>query len=247
MSGSVDQARALRDEDAFDICEGRCVPQAAHRWPSRHTDGQAVSGRRIQPDVSAQVSGPRTGAAPAAQAGAKAKSAHDMLREAHIMAALKPHYAYVPAILATCDDESVIGQHFYVMERLRGIILRRDCPAGLDAPGDVAHLVHGFVDRLIELHQVDAEPGAAVHRQGRRLYRAPSQRLERSLASGTHRRHRCLRRRARMARGKTAVRDNASLRHPQRLPFRQRGARSRTATATSSACSIGNWPRSAIR
>jgi aminoglycoside phosphotransferase (APT) family kinase protein len=68
-------------------------------------------------------------------AGAKAKSAHDMLREAQVMAALKPHYPYVPTILATCDDASVIGHDFYVMERLRGIILRRELPAelGLDA------------------------------------------------------------------------------------------------------------------
>ena len=40
------------------------------------------------------------------------------------MAALKPHYPFVPAILASCDDHAVLGSDFYVMERLRGIILR---------------------------------------------------------------------------------------------------------------------------
>jgi aminoglycoside phosphotransferase (APT) family kinase protein len=73
------------------------------------------------------------------------------------MAALKPHYPYVPAILATCDDASVIGHDFYVMERLCGSILRRELPPelGLDAEG-VRQLCLGFIDRLIELHQVDA-------------------------------------------------------------------------------------------
>jgi aminoglycoside phosphotransferase (APT) family kinase protein len=79
-----------------------------------------------------------------------------MLREAHIMSALRPHYPYVPAIVATCEDESVIGQHFFVMERLRGIILRSDLPADLPLiPDKVRMLCTGFVDRLIELHKVD--------------------------------------------------------------------------------------------
>jgi aminoglycoside phosphotransferase (APT) family kinase protein len=90
-------------------------------------------------------------------AGAKAKSAHDMLREARVMAALKPHFRPVPVILATCDDPAVLGCDFYVMERLRGIILRRDIPSGLglDENG-VRKLCEGFVDRLVELHRVDA-------------------------------------------------------------------------------------------
>jgi aminoglycoside phosphotransferase (APT) family kinase protein len=88
--------------------------------------------------------------------GAKAKSAHDMLREARIMAALKPHYRFVPTILASCGDPAVLGSDFYVMERLRGIILRRDLPAGLglDAAG-VRQLCFDFINRLVELHEVD--------------------------------------------------------------------------------------------
>jgi aminoglycoside phosphotransferase (APT) family kinase protein len=89
-------------------------------------------------------------------AGVKAKSAHDMLREARVMAALKPHYPFVPAILASCSDHAVIGSDFYVMEQLRGIILRRELPAdlGLDEAG-VRQLCFDFLNRLVELHQVD--------------------------------------------------------------------------------------------
>jgi aminoglycoside phosphotransferase (APT) family kinase protein len=88
--------------------------------------------------------------------GAKAKSAHDMLREARVMSALKRSYPYVPAILARCDDAEVIGQDFYVMERFDGTILRRDLPPALGLDRDGVHrLCTGFIDRLIELHNVD--------------------------------------------------------------------------------------------
>lgn len=88
--------------------------------------------------------------------GAKAKSAHDMGREARIMAALAPHYPYVPAILAADATNETIGQPFYAMQALKGIILRRDLPvhAALDAHG-VRQLCENFVDRLVQLHRVD--------------------------------------------------------------------------------------------
>lgn len=84
------------------------------------------------------------------------KSAHDMLREAGIMAALKPVFPYVPEILAQCSDHSVMGCDFYVMERLVGIIPRQNMPAEvqLDAT-QTRQLCLNVIDRLIELHQVD--------------------------------------------------------------------------------------------
>jgi aminoglycoside phosphotransferase (APT) family kinase protein len=91
-----------------------------------------------------------------------------MLREARVMAALKPFYPCVPGILATCDDPAVLGSDFYVMERVRGIVLRRDLPPelGLDEAG-VRRLCTGFVDRLVELHAVDvAHPAIAAIGKG---------------------------------------------------------------------------------
>lgn len=63
--------------------------------------------------------------------GTKAKGAHDMGREFRLQQALKPVYHYVPQMLAYCDDASVIGSEFYVMEKLDGIIPRRNMPKGL--------------------------------------------------------------------------------------------------------------------
>jgi aminoglycoside phosphotransferase (APT) family kinase protein len=90
-------------------------------------------------------------------AGTKAKSAHDMGREYRVQKALKPIYPVVPEMLAHCTDESVLGADFYVMERLEGIIPRKNMPAGERlSPVDTQKLCHAAIDKLVELHKVDA-------------------------------------------------------------------------------------------
>ncbi|WEN13428.1 phosphotransferase family protein [Rhodanobacter sp. AS-Z3] len=163
MSTAVDQPRAVREEDALDL-------QRVDNFLRQHIAGLEGTPTLAQfPGGASNLTylisyGERELVLRRPPPGAKAKSAHDMLREAQVMAALKPHYSYVPAILATCDDNSVIGHDFYVMERLRGSILRRDLPTelGLDVEG-VRKLCQGFVDRLIELHRVDATSPELQH------------------------------------------------------------------------------------
>ncbi len=88
--------------------------------------------------------------------GKKAKGAHDMVREARIMQQLKPVYPVVPEVLALCQDESVMGCDFYVMERLVGVIPRQDFPPELLlSPQKTRQLCESFLDQLIKLHQVD--------------------------------------------------------------------------------------------
>jgi aminoglycoside phosphotransferase (APT) family kinase protein len=88
--------------------------------------------------------------------GRKAKTAHDMGREFRIQKALKPHFPYCPEPLAYTEDESIIGCPFYVMERIKGIILRRDLPRGmLLSPQKARALCERFIDVYVELHQVD--------------------------------------------------------------------------------------------
>src|SRR5947207_9906484 len=64
--------------------------------------------------------------------GAKIKTAHDMGREYRILSHICGVYPKVPRPLVYCEDESVLGAPFYVMERVSGIILRATAPAGLD-------------------------------------------------------------------------------------------------------------------
>lgn len=88
--------------------------------------------------------------------GANIKSAHDMGREYHILSALAGRYAYAPRPLAYSDDESIIGAPFYVMERVRGLILRAGPPAGLDlSPALMRAMCGALVTTLADLHRVD--------------------------------------------------------------------------------------------
>lgn len=89
--------------------------------------------------------------------GANVKTAHDMGREHRILAALQPVWPKVPRPLVLCDDESVIGAPFYMMERVRGVIVRgapgRPAPR-LTAEG-ARRLSERLVDTLAELHALD--------------------------------------------------------------------------------------------
>jgi len=79
-----------------------------------------------------------------------------MGREFRIQSALKEPFGLVPDMVAFCEDESVIGSEFYVMQRLDGIIPRRDLPPGLDLDETSARALNKtFVDTLIKLHRVD--------------------------------------------------------------------------------------------
>ena len=87
--------------------------------------------------------------------GTKAKTAHDMGREYNILKALRPVFPYCPEPLAYSEDLSIIGSPFYVMERLRGIILRRDLPPDLSFTSQQARrLCENLLDIQIDLHSI---------------------------------------------------------------------------------------------
>ena len=88
--------------------------------------------------------------------GKKAKGAHNMPREYHLQKQLKPHYRYVPEMIAVCEDESVLGSTFYLMERLEGVILRKNIPSALNWDKELTQkMCYSFWDKMVELHQVD--------------------------------------------------------------------------------------------
>lgn len=90
--------------------------------------------------------------------GNKAVGAHDMSREYRALSKLKPHYSYCPEALAFCEEENVIGDKFYVMERLHGIVLRRDLPEGFKITEKQAtKLSEQLVDVQAKLHKVDPD------------------------------------------------------------------------------------------
>ncbi|MCG6878607.1 MAG: phosphotransferase family protein [Deltaproteobacteria bacterium] len=88
--------------------------------------------------------------------GTKAATAHDMGREYKVLSALSSHWPYAPRPLIYCEDTSVIGARFYVMEHLQGIILRKEIPEGLfSTPEQIRQLYEKFVNALVELHSLD--------------------------------------------------------------------------------------------
>jgi len=92
--------------------------------------------------------------------GRKAKSAHDMSREVRMLTALAEVYPYVPRVIAYCEDAGVLGSDFYLMERIEGIILRKDLPNDLQlSRNEIGRLCRNVVDKLVELHEID--PGSA--------------------------------------------------------------------------------------
>ena len=70
--------------------------------------------------------------------GSKVKSAHDMSREFRVLSKLHTVYSPAPQALFYCDDIAIIGAPFYLMEPIRGIILRRELPPGFDFSAEKA-------------------------------------------------------------------------------------------------------------
>ena len=88
--------------------------------------------------------------------GSKVKSAHDMGREFHVLSKLHDAYPPAPKVLLYCDDASILGAPFYLMEPVSGIILRRDPPPGLPfTPETARRLCESFLDNLALLHGID--------------------------------------------------------------------------------------------
>ncbi len=90
--------------------------------------------------------------------GANIKSAHDMGREYKVLSLLEPVYAKIPKPITYCDDETILGSPFYLMERVKGIILRNKVPKGLGL--DAKHfkkLSIQTIENLVELHNLELE------------------------------------------------------------------------------------------
>ncbi len=91
-------------------------------------------------------------------------SAHDMVREARLQLALAPLGIRVPTILAVCEDESLLGVPFYVMDYIEGDVVATRLPFALDTDaGARRRLGYDLVDTLVEIHAADvADPGLAA-------------------------------------------------------------------------------------
>jgi aminoglycoside phosphotransferase (APT) family kinase protein len=95
--------------------------------------------------------------------GPVAPKAHDMAREYTVLKAVHPFFPPAPEVFHLCQDTSVIGAIFFIMERRHGIVVRDRVPPELLAFPDYQRRVsRGFVDCLVELHAIDIQKTGLV-------------------------------------------------------------------------------------
>ncbi len=90
--------------------------------------------------------------------GPVAPGSHDMAREHKVLSRLWRHLDTAPRSYLLCEDESVIGARFFVMERRTGVVVRFRIPDALARHRDVGRRVSfALVDAMADLHDVDYE------------------------------------------------------------------------------------------
>ena len=88
--------------------------------------------------------------------GPVAPKAHDMVREFRVLRAVHPVFPPAPRPALLCEDLAIIGAPFYLMERRRGLVVRRENPPEIG--GDIGlrrRVGEALLDTLVELHAVD--------------------------------------------------------------------------------------------
>jgi aminoglycoside phosphotransferase (APT) family kinase protein len=159
MTALCDQAGTVRTGEELDIAclqpfllehFGRSGPVSVEQFPSGHSNLTYL----------VRISDARMGTKELVLRrppfGSKVRSAHDMAREYRVLSKLHAAYPPAPKALLYCDDLSILGAPFYLMEPIRGMIVRRDPPPGVPFPPETARrLSEAFIDNLARLHRLD--------------------------------------------------------------------------------------------
>ncbi len=90
--------------------------------------------------------------------GAKVDKGHDMEREFRVLEKVHNAFPLCPAPLAYSGDTDIIGAPFFIMEKLSGIILRKELPDGVSfSPDQARALCENLTDMLVQIHSIDME------------------------------------------------------------------------------------------
>ncbi len=88
--------------------------------------------------------------------GQIAPGAHDMKREFKVLSRLWRHFDRAPRAYAFCDNPTVVGTDFFVMERRRGEVIRAAIPESMRGHADVGcRVAFALVDAMADLHALD--------------------------------------------------------------------------------------------
>jgi aminoglycoside phosphotransferase (APT) family kinase protein len=87
-----------------------------------------------------------------------------MAREYRWLSAIHPVYPLAPRVHAVCEDPTIVGSIFYVMERRHGIVVRHEEPSGIRDRFDVRRDVSfALIDALADLHMIDIAAAGLMH------------------------------------------------------------------------------------
>jgi len=166
MTNDFNPAKKVRDEDQLDR-------QKLHEYLSSHLSGfnsdsqltlkQYAGGAsnmtyllQWQENNTAVKNNQYEAILRTAPLGANIKSAHDMGREYKVLRLLQNHFKYSPKALLMCEDETIIGRPFYIMQKVEGIIPRKSFPMPVSAQL-ATKMCHELLDVHIALHTIDIE------------------------------------------------------------------------------------------
>src|SRR5580692_219148 len=82
-------------------------------------------------------------------------TAHDVMREYRVLKALQDTAVPVPRVYAACDDPKYIGAPFYLMEYVRGEVIRADGKSFTNTLEGRRIISEGMIDLLVALQKVD--------------------------------------------------------------------------------------------
>ena len=163
MTEVQDESRPVRDEDAFDVGAVEAWLRASGPGLGRITEVRQFPGGASNLTYLLRLE-PADGAVGGQElilrrppTGTKAKGAHDMSREYRIQAGLGPVFPQVARMIAYATEaDSPIGAELYVMERVSGVIPRKEFPFEMP-PEQVSALCRSAAETLVALHSVDVQ------------------------------------------------------------------------------------------
>ncbi len=94
--------------------------------------------------------------------GTKAATAHDMVREYNVIKTVGEHYSLSPKPLLLCEDKNIIGDNFFIMEKIEGLGIGKKLPIEMSATQQKT-LCGNFVSGLVKLHEIDIQQSSIAN------------------------------------------------------------------------------------
>lgn len=82
---------------------------------------------------------------------------HGLLREYEVLDGLAETWVPTPPVVLACEDESILGDVFYLMEHVDGDVINDDPPARFETPPHRRTIGTEAIDTLAKIHHIDVD------------------------------------------------------------------------------------------